>query len=377
MLATRPGGRCVYLAPLKAIADDRYADWSRRFGKRGVAVELLTGETATDLKLLEKATVVVTTPQNWDLVSRRWKQRKNVQNVALLVADELHLIGGEPGPVLEIVISRMRYISSQTDSGLRIVGLTTSLANAKDLAEWMGCASSALYNFHSNVRPVPLEMHIQGLDIAHVPSRLLAMAKPTYYAIVNHAKERPAIVFVPSAKQSQLTAVDLLTYATADNEPRRFLHADVEDVAPFLARVKDAALSHVLGYGIGFLHDGLSSEEQAAVKALFGSGALQILVVVHSMCWALSLPAHLVVIMDTQHFDGAEHRYVDYPLTDLLQMMGRACRPLIDDVGRCVLLTHAAKKPFYRKFLNEPLPVESHLDHFLAGEPRVTSRDLP
>lgn len=71
----------------------------------------------------------------------------------------------------------------------------------QDLAEWIGCSSHGIFNFHSNVRPVPLEMHIQGFDIAHVPSRLLAMAKPAYYAVVNHAKDKPAIVFVPSAKQ--------------------------------------------------------------------------------------------------------------------------------------------------------------------------------
>eukprot|EP00966_Prymnesium_polylepis_P192639 4465155-Prymnesium_polylepis.1 len=46
----------------------------------------------------------------------------------------------------------------------------------------------------------------QGFDVAHVPSRLLAMAKPTYYAVVNYAVDKPAIVFVPSAKQAQLTA---------------------------------------------------------------------------------------------------------------------------------------------------------------------------
>ncbi len=56
----------------------------------------------------------------------------------------------------------------------------------------------------------------------------------------------------------------------------------------------------------------------------------------HSMCWGLSLRAQLVVLMDTQHYDGSEHRYVDYPITDILQMMGRACRPLLDDTGRCV-----------------------------------------
>ena len=86
---------------------------------------------------------------------------------------------------------------------------------------------------------MPLEIHIQGYDIAHVPSRLLAMAKPAYYAVVNHAVEQPAIVFVPSAKQAQLTAVDLLTFAMADDEPRRFLHAAPDDIAPFLLRIKE------------------------------------------------------------------------------------------------------------------------------------------
>ena len=72
---------------------------------------------------------------------------------------------------------------------------------------------------------------------------------------------------------------------------------------------------------------------------------MQVVVVTHSMCWGLSLRAQLVVLMDTQHYDGSEHRYVDYPITDILQMMGRACRPLLDDTGRCVPLCHAPNNP--------------------------------
>jgi pre-mRNA-splicing helicase BRR2 len=41
----------------------------------------------------------------------------------------------------------MRYISSQVDSPIRIVGLSTSLANAKDLGEWIGATSHGLFNF--------------------------------------------------------------------------------------------------------------------------------------------------------------------------------------------------------------------------------------
>ena len=60
-------------------------------------VVLLTGETSTDLKLLGKGDIIVSTPDKWDILSRRWKQRKNVQNVSLFIVDETHLIGGENG----------------------------------------------------------------------------------------------------------------------------------------------------------------------------------------------------------------------------------------------------------------------------------------
>lgn len=47
------------------------------------------------------------------------------------------------------------------DRPIRIIGLSSSLSNAKDVAQWLGCSTHATFNFHPNVRPVPLEMHIQ------------------------------------------------------------------------------------------------------------------------------------------------------------------------------------------------------------------------
>ena len=41
--------------------------------------------------------IIVSTPEKWDVLSRRWKQRKNVQTISLFIADELHLIGGDAG----------------------------------------------------------------------------------------------------------------------------------------------------------------------------------------------------------------------------------------------------------------------------------------
>ena len=74
-----------------------YEDWLHRFGKLDKRVVMLTGETATDLKLLSKGQIIVSTAERWDVLSRRWKQRKNVQNVELFIIDELHLIGGSSG----------------------------------------------------------------------------------------------------------------------------------------------------------------------------------------------------------------------------------------------------------------------------------------
>jgi len=46
-------------------------------------------------------------------------------------------------------------------------------------------------------------------------------------------------------------------------------------------------------------------------------------------------------------------------------VMGKAGRPLLDDAGTCVILCHAPKKERLKKLLYDPLPVESHLDHYL------------
>ena len=75
-----------------------FTDWRSKYGiMLGKNVVLLTGETSADLKLLAKGNIIISTPDKWDVLSRRWKQRKNVQNVHLFILDEAHLIGGENG----------------------------------------------------------------------------------------------------------------------------------------------------------------------------------------------------------------------------------------------------------------------------------------
>ena len=48
------------------------------------------------------------------------------------------LPGNDRGPVLEVIVSRTNFISSHTERPVRVVGLSTALANARDLADWLG-----------------------------------------------------------------------------------------------------------------------------------------------------------------------------------------------------------------------------------------------
>ncbi|KAE8751789.1 hypothetical protein FOCC_FOCC001638, partial [Frankliniella occidentalis] len=124
-------------------------------------------------------------------------------------------------------------------------------------------------------------------------------------------------------------------------------------------------MKETLGQGVAYVHEGLSPSDHRLVEQLYDSGAIQVAVVTRSLCWGITMAAHLVIVMDTQLYNGKIHAYEDYPVTDVLQMIGFANRPQEDDDAKCVLMCQTSKKDFFKKFLNEPLPVESHLDHRL------------
>ena len=108
-----PNKKVIYIAPLKALAKERIIDWKVRMGAdpmRKIVLEL-TGDCTPDLQALKQADLLITTPEKWDGISRNWQHRSYVSKVALVVIDEIHLLGQDRGPVIEVIVSRMRYIS--------------------------------------------------------------------------------------------------------------------------------------------------------------------------------------------------------------------------------------------------------------------------
>jgi len=370
MLSTNPEGICVYVAPNSEIADPTFKSWRNMFGALlpSGSVDKLSGDTTSDLKVLGSARVVIATVSQWDMLSRRWRNRKAVQRVSLIIFDELHFLGGNSGPTLEIVISRTRFMSNELKaldsekSPLRIIGLGSPIANARDVGEWMGVQSKSLFNFSPKARPSPLEIYFQSFEQSNYAGRLLAMAKPVYTAVDRHLDGKSAIVFVPSRRQAQLTAIDLMTFGGNHGNSKFLGMSSVDKVTLMASSLREAALQQVVPAGIGFVHGGMVQSDWNTVMELYEEGAIRVLVCPAELCWKIQCVAHLVVVMGTEAYDGREKRHVDYPISDVVRMMGRHAP---GRSGKCVILCHSSKKDSLKKLLYDPLPVESHLDSYL------------
>lgn len=327
----KPGSKVVYIAPMKALVRERVKDWSARLtGPMGLKLVELTGDNTPDTRTIRDADIIITTPEKWDGISRSWQTRSYVRKVSLVIIDEIHLLGGDRGPILEIIVSRMNYIASQTDNSVRLMGMSTACANASDLGNWLG-VKEGLFNFRHSVRPVPLEIYIDGFAEQQGFCPLMqSMNRPAYLAIKTHSPKKPVIIFVASRRQTRLTAKDLIAFCGIEDNPRQFLGISDEDLQTVLTRTKDDSLKEALQFGIGLHHAGLIESDRQLVEELFTFNKIQILVATSTLAWGVNLPAHLVVVKGTQYFDAKSEGYVDMDLTDVLQMLGRAGRPQFD-----------------------------------------------
>ncbi|KAE9005249.1 Activating signal cointegrator 1 complex subunit 3 [Phytophthora fragariae] len=380
----------VYIAPMKALAREKVAEWKARFENnahlRKKVVEV-TGDTLVNVEfILNKADIVVTTPEKWDLLTRSSTVgRALMSQMALVVVDEVHLVGEAPrGAVLEVLISRLRRFK-RSGPPIRVIGLSTALANAGDVGQWLGGIVSShannpeggqVYNFRASVRPVPMDVHIQGFPERHYVARMAAMNKPTFMAIKSHSPDKPVLIFVSSKAQTKLTALDLIQFCVASDEggdgSKRFLKMDeaVMDSICQSNQIVDETLKHTLSFGIGLHHAGLARRDRELVEKLYKDRLIQVVISTSTLAWGVNLPAHLVVVKGTEYFQNG--RYRSYPLSDLLQMIGRAGRPLLDDKGVACVLVEESKKNMTQRFLYEPLAVESCLGgnaapHILAN----------
>jgi pre-mRNA-splicing helicase BRR2 len=325
---------------------------------------ILTGNTVTDLSSIDKSHIILTTAENWDNLSRRWRSRKVVQEIRMFVFDHIHMLK-ENSSAYEVICSRLRFMLAETEKKVRLIALSVSIANSSDVADWLGIQPDNVFNFHPKARPILLDTRIQTFD-QHEPNiRFYSMTRLMFQDLMKFSKKKPTIIFVSDKKSARLAAAHLNNYA--QSHQGLFLNVEKKEYLNLLnesiSYMTDLYLQYFLKTGIGFIYEGMNELYIETILQLFRLGIIEVLIMTHSLSWSIEVKSHTVVFLDTKYFH--EKRLVDYPLEEMHEMLAKAGRPNVDSGSLCLLYCYSPTKEYLKKFLFEPIPVESHINHFL------------
>lgn len=158
--------KVVYMGPTKSLCSERCRDWQAKFASLDLQCAELTGDTdQAQLRNVQNANIIITTPEKWDSMTRKWKDHSRLmQLVKLFLIDEVHILRDTRGATLEAVVSRMKSVGSN----VRFVALSATVPNSDDIATWLGKDSTTKHipaiqeRFGEEFRPVKLQKFVYG-----------------------------------------------------------------------------------------------------------------------------------------------------------------------------------------------------------------------
>ncbi|RME52154.1 MAG: DEAD/DEAH box helicase, partial [Deltaproteobacteria bacterium] len=378
--AIRQGERVIYTAPIKALSNQKYREFTRDHDPS--LIGLVTG----DLVLNHDAPVVIMTTEI--LRNMLLQQEAGLDRLAYVIFDEIHFLGDpERGTVWEETLIYLPH-------SVKILGLSATLSNIHEFARWLSFVrEEEVKVIVEKARKVPLEILIANRDAGILPPDLFrkrferklsrlqrriqeegwnfrstAVIKATtrHFEVVEMIRKDylPCLYFVFSRRLTETYARDLerhtqtsfLTEAErerVDKELTAFLQEntiDLERHAPMYRK------------GIAFHHAGLDVRLKWLVEHLYEARLIKVLYCTSTFALGMNMPARSVVFDDIRKYDG---RSV-VPLTTLqfMQKAGRAGRRGMDEKGYVVI-----KQDFLHFLLNQ-----SHLATYEKGKvERITS----
>ena len=357
--------KVVYVAPMKALVQEVAASFQGRLKNYGINVRELTGDRQMTKAQIDDTQVIVTTPEKWDIVTRKSGDRTYTQLVRLLIIDEVHLLHDHRGPILEAIVARTIRQIEATQEMIRIIGLSATLPNYKDVAHFLRVSrDNGLFHFDNSWRPVPLQQQYIGITEKKPLKRFQLMNEICYEKVMEQAGKNQVMVFVHSRKDSAKTARALCDMALQNETLERFLKegsAGAEILRESKDQVSSADLKDLLPYGFGIHHAGMPNRDRKMVEDLFREGHIQVLVCTATLAWGVNLPAHTVIIKGTQIYDPEQGKWTELSALDVMQMMGRAGRPQYDTRGEGIIITSHAELQYYLSLMNQQLPIESQV----------------
>jgi superfamily II RNA helicase len=353
--------RIAYTTPLKALSNQKYADFCRQFGVAEVGI--LTG----DVKVNPRAPVLVMTTE----ILRNMFYAGGLPGLAAVVLDECHYMGDAGrGTVWEEII-----VNAPKEAAL--VALSATVANIAEIADWITLVHRPVVPIVHPDRPVPLEYLVadpageihplaavrQGKvralgsegegresgsgraverDDARRGWHARRVADPT--VVIEELEGRgwlPAIYFIFSragcerAMESYLAEGRPLLSGSQRREVQDAIREATQESPAMAESPLNQTIFQALGMGVGLHHAGILPSLKRLIELLFERGLCRAVFATETMSLGIHMPARSVVLQgltkrSDRGFRGLTHN-------ELTQMAGRAGRRGIDQEGTCVI----------------------------------------
>jgi len=379
--ALRDGTKVIYTTPLKALSNQKYHDFVREYGEQKVG--LVTGEnTIND----EAPVVVMTTEILRNLI---YEDPKRLDAVDYVVLDEVHYIDDFPrGSVWEEIVI-------QAPRSIKLVGLSATIGNYQEIADWMAENRGGMETVFHNVRPVELKMWVAiqnrfsalfkedgGIDqrtwskaaeeeeASYRVGRFTRLPSNDLLKVIEELRRLdilPSIYFIFSRRgcrealqRCSYHELDLTTPEEKEAIDRvaaeRLLALKDRDEESLFRRMVD---SRLLRRGLAEHHAGLLPYHKEMVEQLFQRGLIKVVFATETLSLGINMPARGVVVSSFTKFDGVS--FSNLTTGELTQLMGRAGRRGIDVIGHGVILKESDVEigTIYEVAMGPTLVVES------------------
>ncbi|KAK5118838.1 hypothetical protein LTR62_000047 [Meristemomyces frigidus] len=351
--------KIVYQAPTKSLCSERQRDWQKKFGPLDLQCAELTGDTEnTQLRNVQHASIIITTPEKWDSVTRKWKDhRKLVQMVKLFLIDEVHILKEDRGAALEAVVSRMKSVGSD----VRFVALSATVPNFQDIATWLGKdpmnpqIPAVKERFGEEFRPVRLQKHVCGYASSGNDFRFdKLLTLKLLDVITKYSGRKPIMIFCITRASCVETAKQLAMWWSTKGPKNRYWSAPRQNIA-----VAEKDLRDTISSGVVFHHAGLQIQDRAAIEKAYLEGDVNVICCTSTLAVGVNLPCHMVIIKNTVTYSNAGIK--EYSDLEIMQMLGRAGRPQFDDSAVAVIMTNSQRVQHYEKMVTGEEILESCL----------------
>jgi helicase len=357
------GGKALYIAPLKALASEKYNDFKKKYEALGIKIGITTGDLDSPSKYLDRYQILIATAEKVDSLLRS-KAGWLVGSLSVIVLDEVHFIDDESrGPTLEILTARIKQLKPD----IQILALSATISNAQEVAGWLN-ANLAL----SHWRPIPLKegVYFNGRIMFNNDSiRLVKEEESEELNKVTMDTLRgggQVLVFVNSRRSAQASARELCPSVTTILKPeeKKILSEVANEISEDHSATKVCKkLAEIVKHGCAFHHAGLTPKQRHLIEDHFKRNIIKVICSTPTLAAGVNLPARRAIIRDCKRYaSGLGSVYIS--TAEYKQCAGRAGRPQYDDYGEAVLMSKSLSEQntlFERFILAKPEPVSSKL----------------